>query len=218
MRRLCHYRAMTNTLAIVEDDAGLRDSLARLIAGARGWKLIGSYESAESAVPALTRQVPNLVLMDINLPGMSGIECVQRLKEKLPDLLVLMVTVYDNSDQVFAALAAGACGYLLKRDIPLRLVDSLNDALDGGSPMSSHIARQVVRFFHTQGKARKETDDLTGREKQILELLAQGSLYKEIASELGIGTETVNTHIRNIYSKLHVRSRTEAVIKFLQSR
>lgn len=206
------------TLAIVEDDAGLRDSLASLIAGAQGWKLTGAYESAEAALPALTKQPPALVLMDINLPGMSGIECVHRLKEKVQDLLVLMVTVYDNSDQVFAALAAGACGYLLKRDIPLRLVDSLNDALAGGSPMSSHIARQVVRFFHNQGRARKETDDLTAREKQILELLAQGSLYKEIASELGIGTETVNTHIRNIYAKLHVRSRTEAVIKFLQSR
>ena len=207
-----------NTLAIVEDDAGLRDSLTRLIAGAEGWKVTGVYATAEAALPAILRQPPNLVLMDINLPGMSGIECVQRLKEKQPELLVLMVTVYDNSDQVFAALAAGACGYLLKRDIPVKLVDSLSDALQGGSPMSSHIARQVVKFFHHQGQARKETDDLTTREKQILELLAQGSLYKEIAAELGIGTETVNTHIRNIYAKLHVRSRTEAVIKFLKGR
>ena len=110
------------------------------------------------------------------------------------------------------------CGYLLKRDIPLKLLAALDDALTGGSPMSSHIARQVVRFFHTQGRAKKETDDLTPRERQILELLAQGSLYKEIASDLGIGTETVNTHIRNIYAKLHVRSRTEAVIKFLAAK
>ena len=207
-----------HTITIVEDDAGLRDSLALLIQGARGWKLTGTHPSAEAALPALTRHPPEVVLMDINLPGMSGIECVHRLKESVPQVLVLMVTVYDNSDQVFAALAAGASGYLLKRDVPSRLLDFLQDILNGGAPMSSHIARQVVRFFHNQGRAKKETDDLTARERQILEGLAQGSLYKEIASELNIGVETVNTHVRNIYAKLHVRNRTEAVLKFLQSR
>jgi DNA-binding NarL/FixJ family response regulator len=207
-----------HTIALVEDDPGLRDTLTQLIAGTRGWKITGAYPSAEAALPALKRQPPHVVLMDINLPGISGIECVQQIKKTHPDLLVLMLTVYDNSDQVFAALAAGACGYLLKRDIPHKLLPALDDALTGGSPMSSHIARQVVRFFHTQGRAKKETDDLTPRERQILELLAQGSLYKEIASDLGIGTETVNTHIRNIYAKLHVRSRTEAVVKFLAAK
>lgn len=210
--------AKTCTIAIVDDDSGLRADLTRLLTGAPGWTLTGAYSTAETALSAFLRQPPDVVLMDINLPGMSGIDCVTRLKERAPHVQVLMVTIYDNSDQVFAALAAGASGYLLKRDAPAKLIESLEDMLNGGAPMSSHIARQVVRFFHRQGQARKETSDLTTRERQILERLAQGALYKEIASELGIGLETVNTHIRNIYSKLQVRSRTEAVVKFLQSR
>ncbi len=207
-----------NTIAIVEDDAGLRESLAGILREAAGWKITGAWPSAEAALPALIRQPPKVVLMDINLPGKSGIECVSKLKERHPDVLVMMLTVYDNSDNVFASLAAGASGYLLKRDIPARLLDAINDVAAGGAPMSSHIALQVVRFFHQQGQAKKDTDDLTNRERQILELLAQGSLYKEIASELAIAVETVNTHVRNIYSKLQVRSRTEAVVKFLQSK
>ena len=207
-----------HSIAIVEDDPSHRISLELLIEGDRDWRLTGSWSSAEAALPTLLRQPPEVVLMDINLPGMSGIECVHRLKERRPEAHVLMVTVYDNSDQVFAALSAGASGYLVKRDVPVRLIGFLLEILDGGAPMSSHIALQVVRFFHQQGKAKKETDELTGRERQILEMLAQGSFYKEIASGLKIGVETVNTHIRNIYAKLHVRSRTEAVIKYLQSR
>ena len=207
-----------HTIAIVEDDRSLRSSLELLIAGDPAWRLTGAYASAEAALPALLREAPEMVLMDINLPGMSGIECVLRLKERQPEVLVLMVTVYETGDQVFAALSAGASGYLLKRDVPVRLISFLQEILAGGAPMSSHIALQVVRFFHQQGKAKKDTEELTPRERQILEQLAQGALYKEIASDLKIGVETVNTHIRNIYSKLHVRSRTEAVIKYLQSK
>jgi DNA-binding NarL/FixJ family response regulator len=209
---------VTHTVAIVEDDEVLRQSLKSLVDGGAGWRLTGTWPSAEEALPALVQAPPEVVLMDINLPGASGIECVSRLKQRCPQVQVLMVTIYDNSDQVFAALAAGASGYLLKRDIPGRLLECLHEVLDGGSPMSSRIARQVVCFFQERGQAKRETDDLTSREQQILERLAQGALYKEIAGELSIARETVNSHVRSIYGKLHVRSRTEAVIKFLKGR
>lgn len=206
------------TIAIVEDDADLRRSMMLLLRASGKWRVTCEHGRAEDALPVLLRHPPDIVLMDINLPGMSGIDCVRQLKAARPDALVLMVTVYESSDQVFAALAAGASGYLLKRDAPERLLPFLEEIMAGGAPMSSHIARQVVRFFHQPQKAAApEKADLTARERQILELLATGALYKEIAADLGIGVETVNTHIRSIYSKLHVRSRTEAVLKFLQN-
>lgn len=207
--------AEPHTIALVEDDAALRETLADILSNTPDWKLVASYPAAEAALAGMYGSCPDIVLMDIQLPGMSGIECVARLKELHPDAQVLMVTVYDNNDRIFEALAAGASGYLLKRDVPTRLLESLDDILAGGSPMSGAIARKVVQHFQVASPSKNEDHNLTPRETQILELLVKGNLYKEIAWELGIGVETVRTHLHNIYAKLHVRTRTEAVVKYL---
>ncbi len=202
-------------ISIVEDDPSLGSIISEILHAAPEWNLLAHYSNAEDALKGMAAGCPKVVLMDIQLPGMSGIECVGRLKASHPEVLVLMVTVYDNNERIFDALAAGASGYLLKRDIPAKLMEALDDLLSGGSPMSSAIARKVVQHFQKSPPARNEDHNLTPREKQILELLAKGNLYKEIAWELGIGFETVRSHIDNIYRKLHVRTRTEAVVKFL---
>lgn len=204
-----------HTIAIIEDDPSLRETLSDLVSTADSLELTGTYPSAEAALEAIADSAPAVVLMDIQLPGMSGIECAARLKEKFPEIQIMMVTVYDNNDRIFDALAAGASGYLLKRDAPDKLLESLEDLMAGGSPMSSAIARKVVQNFRTPAKTKGKDLDLTPRETQILDLLVKGSLYKEIAWDLGIGVETVRTHLHNIYSKLHVRTRTEAVVKYL---
>ncbi|MGJ8695944.1 MAG: response regulator [Verrucomicrobiaceae bacterium] len=202
-------------IAIVEDDPTLRGTLAEIVRRDAKWKLVGSFSCAEEALENLPQLGPEIVLMDISLPGASGIECVANLKELCPEVQVLMVTVYDNNDRIFDALAAGASGYLLKRDVPEMLLTALSDLLAGGSPMSSAIARKVVQHFQKKPEVNLEEYALTPRETQILEQLVTGSLYKEIAEELKIGVETVRTHLRNIYAKLHVRTRTEAVVKYL---
>ena len=207
--------AASHTIALVEDDDSLRETLAELLAAAPGWRQVAAYASAEAALAGMKEECPEVVLMDIQLPGMSGIECVARLKQMHPAAQVLMVTVYDNNDRIYDALAAGASGYLLKRDAPAKLLECLEDLLQGGSPMSSAIARKVVQHFQKSPPAKNEDHNLTPREKQILELLVKGGLYKEIAWDLGIGVETVRTHLHNIYAKLHVRTRTEAVVKYL---
>jgi len=204
-----------HTIALVEDDELLRETLAEILSASPGWQLVAAYPSAEAALEGMATSCPEVVLMDIQLPGISGIECVARLKELHPAVPVLMVTVYDNNDRIFDALAAGASGYLLKRDAPAKLLECLDDLLAGGSPMSSAIARKVVQHFQKAPPAKNEDHNLTPREKQILELLVKGGLYKEIAWDLGIGVETVRTHLHNIYAKLHVRTRTEAVVKYL---
>ena len=204
-----------HSISIVEDDASLGGILSEIIRASPDWRLVSHYSTAETALEDMAVKCPEVVLMDIQLPGMSGIECVGKLKTTHPDVLVLMVTVYDNSERIFDALAAGASGYLLKRDIPTKLMVALEDLLGGGSPMSSAIARKVVQHFRKSPPAKDQNHNLTPREKQILEQLAKGSLYKEIAWDLGIGFETVRSHIDNIYKKLHVRTRTEAVVKFL---
>jgi DNA-binding NarL/FixJ family response regulator len=204
----------SHTIAIVEDDASLSEILTEIVT-ASPWKLVATYPNAEKALEGFRKSCPEVVLMDIQLPGMSGIECVSKLKILHPSVLVLMVTVYDNSERIFNALAAGASGYLLKRDAPSKLLEALDDLLAGGSPMSSAIARKVVQHFQKEPPTRNNEHNLTPRETQIIELLAKGNLYKEIAWDLGIGFETVRSHIDNIYTKLHVRSRTEAVVKFL---
>ena len=196
-----------HAIALVEDDANLRETLADIISSASDWQLVASYPDAETALAGMASACPEVVLMDIQLPGMSGIECVARLKAQHPGVQVLMVTVYDNNDRIFDALAAGASGYLLKRDAPAKLLECLDDLLAGGSPMSSAIARKVVQHFQKEPPAKNEDHNLTPREKQILELLVKGGLYKEIAWDLGIGVETVRTHLHNIYAKLHVSSR-----------
>lgn len=204
-----------HTVALVEDEELLRETVAEILTASPRWKLSGVYADAEVALEGMKANCPEVVLMDIQLPGMSGIECVAKLKERHPELQVMMVTVYDNNDRIFKALAAGASGYLLKRDVPTKLLDSLDEVLTGGSPMSGAIARKVVQHFQTTPPSKNEDHNLTPREKQILELLVKGGLYKEIAWDLGIGVETVRTHLHNIYGKLHVRTRTEAVVKYL---
>jgi DNA-binding NarL/FixJ family response regulator len=203
------------TIAIVEDDDVLRDSLIDIIESAPRWKFVAAFPDGETALDVLSRSPTQVILMDIQLPGMSGIECVERLAARQPDAQILMVTVYDNNQRIYAALAAGASGYLLKRDIPTKLLQALDELIAGGSPMSIAIARKVVQHFKKESPHRNEDLNLSPRETQILGLLVKGALYKEIAWDLGIGVETVRTHLHHIYGKLHVRTRTEAVVKYL---
>ena len=207
---------MSISLAIVEDDARLRETMVRLIERQEGLTYLSSYANAEDALEALPKLKPDVVLMDINLPRMNGVECVRRLKTLLPKTQVLMLTVYEDTDSVFGALSAGASGYLLKRARPQELLAAIEELKQGGSPMSSHIARKVVQSFHRDPVPDTKAT-LSPREEQVLQCLASGYQYKEIAEELSIGTETVRTYIRRIYEKLHARSAAEAVAKYLGS-
>ena len=205
----------THTVAIIEDDSALRESLCEAFAGHAAWTVTGAYARAESAAAALVKSPPDAVITEIQLPGMSGIELVASLRVRCPDTRFLMVTVYEDSDRIFRALAAGASGYLLKRDIPARLIEALDDALAGGAPMSSAIARKVVQHFYQAAPKTPPDSHLTPRETETLEMLAKGLLYKEISAAMGVRIETIRFHIGNIYRKLHVHTRTEAVIKYL---
>jgi DNA-binding NarL/FixJ family response regulator len=201
-------------ISIVEDDAPARRILADWIRRTPGFSCAGMHGSAEAAMATLPAEKPTVVLMDINLPGMTGIECVRRLKPVMPDAQFVMLTVYEDADHIFNALTAGASGYLLKRTPRAELLAALKDVHAGGSPMSSNIARKVVQSFQKSGSQPSDTVDLSPREREVLELLARGYLYKEIAASLQISGPTVNTYIRRIYEKLHVRSRSQAVAKF----
>ena len=201
-------------ISIVEDDAPARRILADWIRRTPGFSCAGMHGSAEAAMATLPAEKPTVVLMDINLPGMTGIECVRRLKPVMPDAQFVMLTVYEDADHIFNALTAGASGYLLKRTPRAELLAALKDVHAGGSPMSSNIARKVVQSFQKSGSQPSDTEDLSPREREVLELLARGYLYKEIAGALQISGPTVNTYIRRIYEKLHVRSRSQAVAKF----
>ena len=207
---------MAITVSIVEDNDQLRGTLARVINRAEGFRCLSQYPDAEAAVEALPRDRPDVVLMDINLPGMNGVECVRRLKELAPDSLVIMLTVYEDTENIFNALAAGASGYLLKRTPRAEVLDAIREVHRGGSPMTTHIARKVVQSFQQTGASSQPTESLSPREQEVLDCLSKGFLYKEIADKLGIGYETVHTYIRRIYEKLQVRTRTEAVAKFLR--
>ena len=207
---------MPITVSIVEDNDQLRDTLTRVINRAEGFRCLSQYPDAEAAVEALPRDRPDVVLMDINLPGMNGVECVRRLKELAPDSLVIMLTVYEDTENIFNALAAGASGYLLKRTPRAEVLDAIREVHRGGSPMTTHIARKVVQSFQQTGVSTQQTESLSPREQEVLDCLSKGFLYKEIADKLGIGYETVHTYIRRIYEKLQVRTRTEAVAKFLR--
>lgn len=203
------------TVSIVEDDAPVRGILTEWIRSADGFKCGGVHANAEAALAALPQEKPSVVLMDINLPGMSGIECVRRLKPQMLDTQFIMLTVYDDSDHIFKALSFGASGYLLKRTPRSELLDAVKDIYAGGSPMSSSIARKIVHSFQRfSSNTAAEPDNLSPREREVLELVARGYLYKEIAELLHIGLPTVNTHVRRLYEKLHVRSRSQAVAKF----
>ncbi|HEX3719188.1 MAG TPA: response regulator transcription factor [Verrucomicrobiae bacterium] len=203
-------------VAIVEDDAVTRRSLSRIVDEARGMRCIAACATGEEALKQLPESQPEVVVMDINLPQMSGIECVRRLREQLPKTQVLMLTVYEDSDSIFRALRAGASGYLLKRSEPEQLLEGIRDVLHGGSPMTSQIARKVVQAFRASEAAENLSMKLTEREAEVLDYLAKGYANKEIAEKLGLSLPTVRSHLRSIYDKLHVRSRTEAVAKYLK--
>jgi DNA-binding NarL/FixJ family response regulator len=210
---------MPITVSIVEDNDQLRGTLARVLERAEGFECVGQHGSAEAALEGIPKEKPNVVLMDINLPGMNGVECVRKLKPLLPQTHMIMLTVYEDTENIFNALAAGATGYMLKRTPRDELLAAIQDVLRGGSPMSAHIARKVVQSFQRPApSAAPATEEaaLSPREKEVLDCLAQGFLYKEIAEKLGISYETVHTYIRRIYEKLQVRTRTEAVAKFLR--
>ena len=204
------------TIAIIEDDSLLRETFTEALSLSEGWKVMGCYGRAESAIPAIQENPPDACLVDIQLPGLSGIQLLRKLKPLCPKTQFLMVTVFEDADRVFEALAAGASGYVLKRDIDEKLLEALDDVVEGGSPMSSGIARKVVQHFQMPVTEPDEEYHLTQRERETLDLLAKGYLYKEIAHELGVRLETVSFHLGNIYRKLHVRTRTEAVLKYMK--
>ncbi len=202
-------------VAVVEDAVGTRESLIILLNRAAGIRCVADCSSGEEALRSLPEALPDVVLMDINLPGMSGIECVAALKQKLPRTLFLMLTAYEDADTIFSSLQAGASGYLMKNVDPGEIVQAIEQVHAGGAPMSMQIARKVVNYFQQLKKPSPEVAELTRREQEILGLLAKGYLYKEIADQLGISLHTVRGHIHLVYEKLHVQSRTEAVLRFL---
>jgi DNA-binding NarL/FixJ family response regulator len=205
---------MSIGVSIVEDDGPAREILSDWIRQAQGFRCVSQYGDAEAALVKLPQEKPGVVLMDINLPGMSGIECVRQLKPLLPNTQFVMLTVYEDTDHIFDALAVGASGYLLKQTPRDELLTAIKDVHAGGSPMTSNIARKVVQSFQRAVPHADESANLSPREKEVLELLACGYLYKEIADNLGITVATVVTYIRRIYEKLHVRSRAQAVAKY----
>jgi DNA-binding NarL/FixJ family response regulator len=204
-------------VAIVEDDDWIRENLASQIDLATGYRCVKRFRTGEEALAGLPDEAVDVVLMDINLPGLSGIECVRRLKVLRPSLTILMLTVYEESDQIFDSLRAGASGYLLKRSAEKELLEAIAQVHQGGSPMSSLVARKVVQFFNRVGEAAPQLERLSPREKEILELLSRGAAYKEIGDRLALSIHTVRMHIRGIYGKLQVHSRGEAVSKYLRS-
>ncbi len=208
-------------VAIVEDRAEVRDGLALLVNASDGHHTVGAFASAEDAMEALeTGLSPDVVLMDIGLPGMDGVRAVATIKTRWPAIQFMMLTVYDDNERIFSSLEAGATGYVLKNTPPEQLLHDITTLFKGGSPMSSGIARRVVQTFHAPRAASADSDEvpLTPREEEILGLLSEGFRYREIAERLFISMDTVRTHIRHIYEKMHVRSRTEAAVKYLRRR
>jgi DNA-binding NarL/FixJ family response regulator len=206
---------MPITVAIVEDDSQVRRTLANIIGRADGCQCVGEYGSAEDALAGIPQQQPQVVLMDIDLPGINGVECVRRLSEVAPESQVLMLTVYKDTDSIFDALSAGAVGYLVKPVRAAQLIEAIHDVYGGGAPMTSGIARKVVQLFQKSRPTSSEVDTLSPREQEVLDYLAQGYLYKEIADRTGSSYATIRTHIERIYHKLHVRSRAQAVARYL---
>jgi DNA-binding NarL/FixJ family response regulator len=203
------------SVSIVDDEKELRQSITTFVNGSPGFKCVSAYGSAEAALKGLPADQAEVVLMDINLGGMSGIECVEKLKADAPAMQILMLTVYEDTDQIFKALAAGASGYLLKRSSPTKLLQAIREVHAGGSPMTSSIARKVVASFQKSKSTAEKQTHLSPREEMVLNCLAKGFTYKQIADELDISIDTIRTYLRRIYEKLHVQSRTEAVAKYL---
>jgi DNA-binding NarL/FixJ family response regulator len=207
---------MNIAISIVEDQKDMRESLVEWLGHTPGLRCVGAHATAAEALRQIPLEQPDVVLMDINLPGMNGIQCVARLKEQNPKIQILMLTTYDDGDMIFDSLRAGANGYLLKNMTEEELVGAVQQVHTGGAPMSLQVARKVINYFHASRKTGSEVDQLTGREQDILKLLAKGYMYKEIADHLGISMSTVRTHITAVYEKLHVHSRTEAAMKLVE--
>jgi DNA-binding NarL/FixJ family response regulator len=203
------------TVSIVDDEAGLRQSIAAFINGASGFKCVSTYGNARDALRNLPQDAPDVVLMDIHMRGMDGVECAARLKAGNPKMQIVMLTVYEDSEQIFKALSVGASGYMLKRLTPARLLEAIREVQEGGSPMSSSIARKVVASFQEPSSAGSSSSPLSAREQMVIVRLAKGAPYKQIAAELDITVPTVRNYLRRVYEKLHVQTRTEAVAKYL---
>ena len=205
-------------VAIVEDRREIREALVAIIDGTEGFRCVGSFRTMEQALAEIGRELPDVVLSDIGLPGMSGIEGIAILKERYPEMLLLMLTVYEDDERIFDALCAGACGYLLKRTSPARLLESLREAVQGGSPMSPEVARRVVKLFRDFRPPEKADYQLTPHETRLLKLLVEGHTYKTAAAELSVSINTISFHMKHVYEKLQVHSKSEAVAKALLNR
>ncbi|HEY0426493.1 MAG TPA: response regulator transcription factor [Pyrinomonadaceae bacterium] len=205
-------------VAIIEDRREIRESLAMLIGGTIGFESVGAYRSMEDALPRIGGNLPDIVLSDIGLPGMNGIDGVRILKEKYPNLTILMLSVYDDDERIFDALCAGACGYLLKKTPPIRLLDSLREAVEGGAPMSPEVASRVISLFRDIRPPERADYNLTPHETRLLKMLVEGHNYKTMTVELGVSINTISFHMRHIYEKLQVHSKSEAVAKALRDR
>jgi DNA-binding NarL/FixJ family response regulator len=206
----------TIKVSIVDDEADLRENIAAYVDAAKGFQCVSVWSSAEEALGQLPKEKPDVILMDINLGGMSGIECVRQLKPEMPETQIVMLTVFEDTEKIFSALSAGASGYLLKRMAPAKLLEAISDVHQGGSPMSAPIARKVVQSLQSPASQRSEIAELSPREREVLDGLAEGQAYKQIADTLGVSIHTVRNYIRRIYEKLHVRSCGEAVAKYLR--
>ena len=204
---------MAIKVSLVEDSEQLRGTLARVVGRADGFECVSQYGSAEDALETLPNDKPNVVLMDINLPGMNGVECVRKLKQALPETQVIMLTAYEDTENIFNSLAAGASGYLLKRSSSAEILQAIKDVLKGGSPMTAHIARKVVQSLQHPSPAARPDDVLSKRESEVLGYVARGYSDKEVAEALGLTTATIRSYLKTIYSKLHVHSRTQAISK-----
>lgn len=205
-------------VAIIEDRREIRESLAILIGGTPGFECVGAFRSMEDALARIGAKVPDLILSDIGLPGMNGIEGIRIIKEKYPQMTILILSVYDDDERIFDALCAGACGYLLKKTPPLRLLDGLKEAHAGGAPMSPEVARRVITLFRDIRPPERADYNLTPHETRLLKMLVEGHNYKTMAKELGVSINTISFHMRHIYEKLQVHSKSEAVSKALRDR
>ncbi|HOW64003.1 MAG TPA: response regulator transcription factor [Candidatus Paceibacterota bacterium] len=201
-------------VAIIEDNATVREGLETIVNLAPECVCVGAWSTAEEGLRMLREPGPDVLLMDIQLPNMSGVECAAHVKARLPETQIIMVTVYEDPDRIFRALRAGACGYMLKRSTPEQIVAAIREVHGGGAPMTSEIARKVIAHFREPSAAAEAVEQLSGREKEVLELVAGGFSNKEIASRLGVSVDAIRWHLKHIYSKLHVHSRTQAALRF----
>ena len=210
----CLMSRAKKTVVLVEDDIRLQRQIIEILAQPADIECLYAVSSAEEALKEIPVRPPDVILMDINLPGKSGVECIPELKRKLPQLEIVMLTAYEEEDNIFRALKAGASGYLIKSSTPEEIFDAIRDVQSGGAPFSSHIARKVVQYFRGEKKIEDENEKLSAREREVLDMLAGGFIYKEVADKMNITVETVRTYVKRICVKLHVRSKVEAIIKY----